>query len=88
MSLVTWAKALEEARTLQGDNSDLVARAPDDEAVWSREFDDDYGGRKVRPVLAWTVDRVYFPVVYDGAEWLDSAPRHPIADGEGHVGRA
>jgi hypothetical protein len=37
-------------------------------------------------VLIWTEERVYFPVVYDGAEWMGSAPRAPQPAGQGHVG--
>lgn len=31
--------------------------------------------------------QVYFPVVYDGSEWLGSAPRDPERRGQEHVGR-
>ena len=52
-------------------------------------FDDDYGSIEGKPFLAWTKNRVYFPVVYDGAEWACSVPRNPdISEAEGfaHVG--
>ena len=50
------------------------------------EFDDGWGGSEGPHVLIWTADRVYFPVVYDGSEWLGSAPRNPQAEGQRHVG--
>lgn len=78
----TWNKLLVEAAG--GDV--IIAKAPESEAVWETQFDPGYGGSRGAPVLAWSETRVYFPVVYDGAEWLDSAPRNPQAEGQGHVG--
>jgi hypothetical protein len=57
-----------------------------DETALDVEFDDGYGGSEGPAVLIWTEQRVYFPVVYDGAEWLGSAPRFPQAEGQIHVG--
>lgn len=88
----TWRKQFEEAREfsrydepVRRDDSPFVAVAPD-EAALDVEFDAGYGGAEGPPVLIWTEDRVYFPVVYDGAEWLGSAPRNPQAEGQAHVG--
>lgn len=82
----TWGVELERARVEAGDTSPVIARAPQDDATWSTEFDSGYGLHRGLPVLAWSEERVYFPVVYDGAEWLDSAPRNPVAEGQEHVG--
>ncbi len=35
---------------------------------------------------AWTANRVYFPMGYDGAEWVGSAPRNPCEEATGHIG--
>lgn len=70
---------------LRRDDSPVVAVAPD-ESVLDIEFDDSYGLSQGPPVLIWTEERVYFPVVYDGSEWLGSAPRNPTAEGQRHVG--
>lgn len=78
----TWNKQLEIA----ADGDTILAKAPADETVWERVFDDGYGGSEGDPVLAWSASRVYFPVVYDGSEWIGSAPRFPRADGQRHVG--
>lgn len=83
MSMTTWRKELAEARG--ADQTPVVAVAPD-EATLDVEFDDGYGGSNGPAVLVWTETHVYFPVVYDGAEWLDSAPRNPTTEGQGHVG--
>ncbi len=38
------------------------------------------------PFTAWTEDRVYFPVTYDGDERIGSAPRNPINEATEHFG--
>jgi len=43
------------------------------------EFDDGAGGPEGRPFTAWSLDTVFFPIVYDGSEWVGSAPRNPTA---------
>ena len=80
----TWRAALADA--MQGVyEGPVVAYAPD-EATFDESFDDGYGSTSGKPVLAWTADRVYFPVVYDGAEWMGSAPRNPVPEGQTHEG--
>jgi len=83
--MTTWRKALEEEMRDLSDSGPVLAVAPDD-AAFDVEFDDDYGSPRGPRVLAWTETRVYFPVCYDGAEWLSSAPRNPGDEGQGHVG--
>tara|TARA_R110002012_G_scaffold318308_1_gene536366 strand:+ start:16958 stop:17203 length:246 start_codon:yes stop_codon:yes gene_type:complete len=50
------------------------------------EFDEGYGIEQGKAFTAWGVDRVYFPVMYDGAEWVDSVPRDPCNEATMHVG--
>lgn len=83
--MTTWRKRFEEERENEEDASPVVAVAPD-EATLDVEFDAGYGGENGRPVLIWTEQRVYFPVCYDGSEWIGSAPRNPTTEGQGHVG--
>lgn len=82
---MSWREALRVAREEAGDTSPIVAIAPD-ESVLDIDFDDDYGAAEGPAVLVWSETRVYFPVVYDGAEWLGSAPRKPTDEPQGHVG--
>ena len=49
-------------------------------------FDAGYGSSHGPQFTAWTADRVYFPVVYDGAEWVGSVPRNPCGQATEHVG--
>lgn len=83
--LTTWSALLKTARDDAKDESAIVAVAPSPDALEVR-FDDGYGGPEGPQVLIWTETHVYFPVCYDGAEWLGSAPRNPVGEGQGYVG--
>lgn len=82
MRLTTWRELLQ----VETSGEPVVAVAPD-EAVLDVEFDNSYGAEEGPPFLAWTATRVFFPVVYDGAEWVGSAPRYPQPEPQKHVGR-
>ena len=56
------------------------------EAELDVPFDSGYGGSRGKPFTLWTKTRVYFPVVYDGAEWVSSVPRDPCDAPTLHVG--
>jgi hypothetical protein len=84
MTQTTWRKEFEASRH-DDDASAVVSVAPDEDAL-DIPFDPGYGGSEGPDVLIWTERRVYFPVVYDGSEWLASAPRNPQAEGQSHVG--
>lgn len=86
MSKTTWRNELRAAMEAASDPGPIVAVAPSED-VLDVEFDDGYGSAEGPEILVWTEQRVYFAVVYDGAEWLDSAPRHPQPEGQPHVGR-
>lgn len=42
-----------------------------------KEFDDDYGGIEGDSFVILTKDWIYFPICYDGAEWIERVPRYP-----------
>ena len=79
----TWNKLLEDAA--EGDQ--IIAKAPDDPEIWDRPFDANSGRAEGAQVLAWSREFVYFPVAYDGMEWMDRAPRNPRPAGQPHVER-
>lgn len=83
--MTTWQEELEAAMEKVADPGPVLAYAPN-EAAFAVQFDAGYGGAEGPPVLAWTERRAYFPVTYDGAEWVGSAPRSPVPDGQEHVG--
>lgn len=43
-------------------------------------FDSGYGLAEGIPFIAWGPHYVYFPVVYDGSEWISYVPRNPCDD--------
>ena len=51
-----------------------------------RTFDSGYGGTRGDHVTVWTTRFVYFPVCYDGAEWVGSVHRDPVQVANAHVG--
>ena len=50
------------------------------------EFDSGYGGSEGVPFTAWGKKWVYFPIVYDGSEWIGHAPRFPCKISMSHQG--
>lgn len=64
---------------------DIVFVAPNEE-VLDIEFYDGFGSADGPRVTVWTADKVYFPVVYDGSEWLESVSRNPVSEPISHVG--
>lgn len=80
--MTTWRKLLKNA----GLDWSKVEKSTLLEWELDIEFDDGYGGSEGKPFTIWTHDRVYFPAVYDGAEWVGSVPRHPCDEATGHVG--
>ena len=79
--MVTWKELIDDV--LNGDK--LIANTLSDEEMLV-EFDDDYGGSKGKPFTAWSENYVYFPVVYDGAEWVGRVPRNPCNEASEHHG--
>ena len=43
----------------------------------TKRFDSGFGLPRGKLFILWTKSRVYFPIVYDGSEWVESVPRNP-----------
>lgn len=54
------------------------------EKALDRKFYPDYGAAVGHPFTLWTKKRVYFPVEYDGSEWVGSVPRNPCEERINH----
>lgn len=50
------------------------------------EFHSGFGTSEGSPFTLWTKKRAYFPVVYDGCEWVASVSRDPDSEATHHVG--
>ena len=82
----TWKKLLEEAMQDRGETlADLEANTLTG-ADMVKEFDSGYGGTEGAPFTAWSAKTVYFPIQYDGSEWVGSVSRHPDGRPTGHQG--
>lgn len=72
----------------------IKALAKDDEIIYctltdkelEEEFYSGYGMSNGKPFTAWSEKYVYFPVVYDGAEWVERVPRNICEVATNHVG--
>lgn len=73
---MTWKEGLQHAFKENGEDfSKMVSTLSEDEL--NIEFDDGYGLKEGIPFTAWGKKFVYFPICYDGSEWVGSAPRNP-----------
>jgi len=79
-NMVTWRELIAEAMTDTGETIVAIAGNIDD------RFHSGYGSPEGGPFTVWTETRVYFPVCYDGAESVASAPRNPCDEQTEHVG--
>ena len=76
-SNTTWKTELEEEMEKHGERlDDLISCTMTTEEMLV-EFYAGHGGEEGIPFTAWTEKRVYFPIMYDGAEWVGSVSRHP-----------
>lgn len=81
-----WRRGIEYAMGLHGEGwGDIVSSATPLPAL-DRMFDSGYGGSEGEPFTVWTHGRVYFPLVYDGAEWVGSVSRSPDGKATKHFG--
>ena len=79
MSDVTWKQLIEEEMEDNQDTWDDVVDwktdiDKDSTSWWDIEFSSSFGIAEGNPFLLWTKRFVYFPVVYDGSEWVGSVP--------------
>lgn len=81
----TWRKGYEDESSNRDDTSSIVSVYPNFD-VLDIEFDDGFGCAEGPPFLLWTENYVYFPVQYDGSEFIGSAPRNPCNIAQFHVG--
>ena len=96
MSNTTWRKLITEEMSYHDETWDDVAGQAlgvndcscdeDSAPSFDTEFYDGFGGADGCHFTVWTAKRVYFPVVYDGAESVGSAPRNPCSEACAHVG--
>lgn len=82
----TWRVQLTETFEEIGDSWDNVMGTTLTEAQLDTVFYSGFGGSEGCAFTLWTRDFVYFPVVYDGAEWVGYVPRNPNGVATSHWG--
>jgi hypothetical protein len=82
----TWRKEIQEALEENGEGWGDIESITLNEYELDIVFDSGYGGTEGKPFTVWTKNRVYFPAVYDGAEWVAFVSRNPDDKPTEHVG--
>ena len=80
----TWRELISEE--MFGRKDTVLLATTLTEAELDIPFSSGYGCSEGKPFTAWSEKYVYFPVVYDGSEWVGSAPRNPCGEATVHVG--
>lgn len=91
--MATWRKLIQQVMAINGDqwgNIEMANIGANDNVFtfeggtpdpsWNREFDNGHGIEEGDHFIVWTKNYIYFPVCYDGGEWVESIPRNPIRD--------
>ena len=81
-----WYNLIKAELVENGESWDDVVHHTLNDIELHRRFDDGFGGECGSPFTLWTEKRVYFPLCYDGAEWVGSAPRNPCDEKTRHQG--
>lgn len=85
--MATWRKMIENEMSVHNDSFDNIVHQIGETENWlDINFKNGYGGTEGPPFTLWTNERVYFPVQYDGSEWVSSVPRNPNNEITYHVG--
>ena len=79
----TWRSLLAKAFLKTGDTH-LISTMTD--AELDKPLSPGYGISRGCPFTAWGETHVYFPVVYDGMEWVGYVPRNPCDTKTRHQG--
>lgn len=84
--MATWRQLIKDELKTRGDSWDNIVSMTLTEDDLDKEFNTCFGGIEGIPFTVWTKNRVYFPVVYDGAEWVESVSRNPDGLPTEHIG--
>lgn len=84
--MATWRELISKEMSEQGESFLDVDESTINSNQLDDEFYDGYGGSEGIPFTLWTHKRVYFPIVYDGREWVGSVSRNPDGVATEHFG--
>lgn len=83
MAVTTWRHKLKDAFERTGDDFNKIETTLSDGEM-DVQFDDGYGSDEGMSFTVWGEKYVYFPLEYDGSEYVGWAPRNPCAIIMGH----
>lgn len=86
MNITTWRHLISEKMSLRGDDWANVVSCTLSDAGLDKEFDAGFGSEEGEPFTVWTETTVYFPLVFDGGEFVGSVSRHPDGKPTPHQG--
>lgn len=94
MSRTSWCEELAKELKKNQDKVEFIVIETDegpksvtlDSKEMKKEFDGGFGCNDGASFTAWGSMYVYFPVNYDGAEWVGYVPRNPCLQSTGHQG--
>ena len=81
-----WKKELGYEMKTRGETLEDIEANTMTEEEMTKEFDSGFGETEGIPFTVWTAKTVYFPVCYDGAEWVGSVSRNPDGKPTDHQG--
>ena len=84
--MATWNGLLKLALEKNGETMSSLVYSTLSQEEGDLVFDDDFGYQEGVKFTAWTEQRVYFPAVFDGREWVASVPRNPCDERTAHIG--
>lgn len=84
--MITWREKINEALKLNYEKWEDIEVITLNDFELDEEFNDGYGSAEGKPFTIWTKNTVYFPAVYDGAEWVAWVSRNPDGKPTHHIG--
>ena len=84
--MTNWKELIEYEMKAQGETFENVVECIITEEQLMKTFDCGFGGTEGEPFTLWTTNRVYFPICYDGADWVQSVSRNPDGKPTHHFG--
>lgn len=86
MPIMSWKELLIGVMAENNETLDDIVHSTLTKEELNKKFDTRSGGPEGEPFTVWTNDFVYFPGVYDGAEWVAFVHRNPCDVKTEHVG--
>lgn len=82
----TWRELLIEKMKENKDKIENIVSIAPENLDLDKPFYSGFGREEGEPFCVWTKKYVYFPLCYDGSEWVGCASRSPNGKPLGHQG--